>query len=135
MLKRIVKKAVAGAAAAAAAFVAVGALGFTLFYALRLVFVPVGAAAITFLVFAVAAGVIVTVFLKDPDGADHEEEDDHEPHSLASRAVHLIRERPIMGAVGGLGALFLLLRNPAMAAIAASLITERRMERKGYRRR
>ena len=40
-----------------------------------------------------------------------------------------------MGAVGALGALFLLLRNPAMAAIVASLITERRMERKSHRRR
>ena len=134
MFRGIVKKAVAGAAAGAAAFVAVAALGFTLFYALRLVFVPVGAAAITFAVFAVAAGVIAAVFLKDPDGSGDEDEDD-EPQSLASRAVHLIRERPILGAVGGLGALFLLLRNPAMAAIAATMITERRMERKGYHRR
>jgi hypothetical protein len=133
MFRGIVKKAVAGAAAAAAVFVAVGALGFTLFYALRLAFVPVAAAAITFAVFAVVAGVIAAVFLKDPD--DLVDDEDDEPHSLASRAVHLIRERPILGAVGGLGALFLLLRNPAMAAIAASLITERRMERKGYGRR
>ena len=134
MFRRVVKKAVAGAAAAAAAFVAVAALGFTLFYALRLVFVPVGAAAITFLAFAVLAGAIAAVFLKDPDGSSDDDEDEA-PQSLASRAVHLIRERPILGAVGGLGALFLLLRNPAMAAIAASMITERRMERKGYRRR
>ena len=41
----------------------------------------------------------------------------------------------MIGAVGGLGALFLLLRNPALAAIVASFVTERKMERRGYRRR
>ena len=135
MFKGIVRKAVAGAAAAAAAFVAVAALGFTLFYALRLALVPVAAAAITFAVFAVAAGAIAAVFLKGPEASGDDEDEDDEPHSLVTRAVHLIRERPIMGAVGGLGALFLLLRNPAMAAIVATLITERRMERKSHRRR
>ena len=53
----------------------------------------------------------------------------------AFHASHFSRDRLIVGVAGGLGALFLLLRNPALAAIVASLVTERKMEQRGYRRR
>lgn len=133
--KGLVKKLVAGFAAAASVFVAVIALGAMLFFALDLVLPALGAAAITFAVFAGAAALIAVVFLKgDGFGHDDDEEDD-EPESLVQKAVHLIRERPVLGAAGGLGVLFLLLRNPALAAIAASMITEKRMESRGYGRR
>ena len=132
--KGLVKKLVAGLAAAASAFVAVIALGATLFYALCPVLPPLGAAAITFGVFAVVTGLIAVIFLSS--GKTHRDNDeDEEPESFVQKAVHLIRERPILGAAGGLGVLFFLLRNPALAAIAASMITEKRMESRGYGRR
>ena len=132
--KGLIKKLVAGLAAAASAFVAVIALGATLFYALCLVLPALGAAAITFGVFALLTMIIAMVFLNAGGGRHHDDEDE-EPESFAQKAVHLIRERPIMGAAGGLGILFFLLRNPALAAIAASMITEKRMESRGYGRR
>lgn len=131
--KGLIKKLVAGFAAAASVFVALVALGATLFFALDLVLPALGAAAITFAVFAAAAALIAVVFLKGD--SHHDEDDDEEPETLMHRAVHLVRERPILGAAGGLGILFLLLRNPALAAIAASMITEKRMESRGYGRR
>jgi hypothetical protein len=133
--KGLVKKLVAGFAAAASVFVALVALGATLFFALDLVLPALGAAAITFAVFAGAAALIAVVFLKG-DGFGHDEDDDFdEPETIVQKAVHLIKDRPILGAVGGLGVLFMLLRNPALAAIAASMITEKRMESRGYGRR
>ena len=131
--KGLIKKLVAGFAAAASAGVAVVALGATLFFALDLVLPALGAAAITFAVFAAVTGLIAVVFLKDHP--DHDEDEDDEPETLVQRAVHLVRERPILGAAGGLGILFFLLRNPALAAIAASMITEKRMESRGYGKR
>ena len=133
MLKGVVNKVVAGLAAGASLFVAIVALGATLFFALDLVLPALGAAAITFGVFALVALVIALVFLKG-DGFGHAEEEE-EPETFVQKAVGMIRERPILGAVGGLGALFLLLRNPALAAIAASMITEKRMESRGYGRK
>ena len=133
MFKRVIRKLVAGAVAAAAAFVAVVFLGLTIFYALSLVMTPLGAAAVTCGLFAAGALIVATAFLRK-DADDHEDEDE-EPEGLVARVVHLVRERPVIGAVGGLGALFLLLRNPALAAIVASMVTERKMERRGYRRR
>ena len=132
--KGLVKKLVAGLAAAASAFVAVIALGATLFYALCLVLPALGAAAITFGVFGVLTALIAVIFL-NAGGGRHGDDEDEEPESFAQKAVHLIRERPILGAAGGLGVLFFLLRNPALAAIAASMITEKRMESRGYGRR
>ena len=131
--KGLIKKVVAGFAAAASVFVALVALGATLFFALDLVLPALGAAAITFAVFAAAAALIAVVFLKGD--SHHDEDEGAEPESLLHRAVHLVRERPVLGAAGGLGILFLLLRNPALAAIAASMITEKRMESRGYGRR
>jgi len=133
--KGLVKKLVAGFAAAASAFVAVIALGATVFYALCLVLPALGAAAITFGVFGVLTALIAVVFLNAGGGLHHDDDEDEEPESFAHKAVHLIRERPILGAAGGLGILFFLLRNPALAAIAASMITEKRMESRGYGRR
>ena len=132
--KGLVKKLVAGFAAAASAFVAVIALGATLFYALCLVLPALGAAAVTFAVFAAVTAVICAVFLGAGGGRHHDDEDE-EPESFAQKAVHLMRERPIVSAAGGLGVLFFLLRNPALAAIAASMITEKRMESRGYGKR
>ena len=133
--KGLIKKVVAGFAAAASVFVALVALGATLFFALDLVLPALGAAAITFAVFAAAAALIAVIFLKGDSHHDEDEDEDAEPESLLHRAVHLVRERPVLGAAGGLGVLFLLLRNPALAAIAASMITEKRMESRGYGRR
>lgn len=132
--KGLVKKLVAGFAAAASTFVAVIALGATLFYALLLVLPGLAAAAITFGVFALITGLIAVIFLGGGEALRRDEEED-EPESFAQKAVHLLRERPILGAAGGLGILFFLLRNPALAAIAASMITEKRMESRGYGRR
>ena len=132
--KGLVKKLVAAFVAAASASVAIVALGATLFFALDLVMPALGAAAITFAVFAAVAAVVASVFLGA--GGDHDDDDeDEEPETLVERAVHLVRERPILGAAGGLGILFFLLRNPALAAIAASMITEKRMESRGYGKR
>ncbi|WP_295707923.1 hypothetical protein [uncultured Brevundimonas sp.] len=133
MLKGLINKVVAGAVAAAAGLVAVIFLGITVYHLLFLVLPPAGASALTFALFAAMAAIVAVVFLKK-DAGDHHDEDE-EPEGLAAKALHLIKDRPMIGAVGGLGALFLLLRNPALAAIVASFVTERKMERRGYRRR
>lgn len=132
--KGLVKKLVAGVAAAASAGVAVVALGFTLFYALSLVVPSLAAAAITFGVFAAVTALIAVMFL-GAGGDHHDDDEDEEPESIVSKALHLVKDRPILGAAGGLGVLFFLLRNPALAAIVASMVTERRMESRGYRSR
>jgi len=131
--KSIVKKLVAACVAAASASVAMVSLGAALFFALDLVLPALGAAAITFAVFAGVTALVAVVFLGA--GPDSDDEEDDEPETLVERAVHLIKERPILGAAGGLGVLFFLLRNPALAAIAASMITEKRMEKRGYGKR
>ena len=133
MFKGIVKRLVATSIVAASVFLAVVFLGLGLFYALSLAMTPLGAAAITFGLFAVVALVTALVFLKGGD--DHDEDDEDEHDGLIGKVVHIVRERPIIGAVGGLGALFLLLRNPALAAIVASMVTERKLDQRGYRRR
>lgn len=133
--KSLIKKLVAGFAAAGAAFVAVVALGAAVFYALLLVLPPLGAAALTFALFAAVAAIVALVFLKDGGMMHDDDEDDDEPEGLAARAVHLLRDRPIIGAGVGLGALFFLIRNPALAAIVASMVTEKRMESRGYGKR
>lgn len=133
--KSLIKKLVAGFAAAGAAFVAVVALGAAVFYALLMVLPPLGAAALTFALFAAVAAIVALVFLKDGGMMHDDDEDDDEPEGLAARAVHLLRDRPIIGAGVGLGALFFLIRNPALAAIVASMVTEKRMESRGYGKR
>lgn len=133
--KALIRKLVAGFAAAGAAFVAMVSLGAAAFYGLALLLPPLGAAALTFVLFAVIALVIALFYLKDGGLIDDEDDQDEEPDSLATRAVHLLRERPIVGAGLGLGALFFLVRNPALAAIVASLVTEKKMESRGYGKR
>jgi uncharacterized membrane protein len=133
MFKGIVKKLVATAVVAASAFLAVVFLGVAIFYALSLTLTPLGAAAVTFGLFALVALIVALVFLKGDKHDEAEEED--EPEGLLGRVIHIVRERPIVGAVGGLGAAFLLLRNPALAAIVASMVADRKMDQGGYSRR
>ncbi|GAW41911.1 hypothetical protein SH203_02322 [Brevundimonas sp. SH203] len=133
MFKGLVKKLVATAVVAASAFLAVIFLGLSIFYALSLKLTPLGAAAVTFGLFAVVALIVILVFLRS--GADEEEDDEEESSGLLGKVIHLVRERPIVGAVGGLGAAFLLLRNPALAAIVASMVADRKMDQGGYSRR
>lgn len=122
MARDLVRKAVAAAAAGAAALVAVLAFGATVFYALQLVVVPLAAAAITFLLFAVAALSIVMVFL----GHDRAEPDanEDEPSGLGQRAYTLFRQRPILGTVAALAGGWIFLRNPALATMVAAAFTE-----------
>ena len=133
MFKGIVKKLVATAVVAASAFLAVVFLGLSIFYALSLTLTPLGAAAVTFGLFALVALIVAVVFLKGDKHDESDEED--EPEGLLAKVIHIVRERPIVGAVGGLGAAFLLLRNPALAAIVASMVAERKMDQGGYSRR
>lgn len=133
MFKGLIKRLVATAVVAASAFLAVVFLGLAIFYALSLAMTPLGAAAATFGLFALVALVTALVFLRG-DNREEEDEDD-EPEGLLGKVMHIVRDRPVIGAVGGLGALFLLLRNPALAAIVASMVTERKLDERGYRRR
>ncbi|ANC54323.1 hypothetical protein A4249_12085 [Brevundimonas sp. GW460-12-10-14-LB2] len=133
MFKGIVKKLVATAVVAASAFLAVVFLGVAIFYALSLTLTPLGAAAVTFGLFALVALIVALVFLKGDKHDEADEED--EPEGLLGKIIHIVRERPVVGAVGGLGAAFLLLRNPALAAIVASMVADRKMDQGGYSRR
>ena len=110
MFKGIVKKLVATAVVAASAFLAVVFLGVAIFYALSLTLTPLGAAAVTFGLFALVALIVALVFLKGDKHDEADEED--EPEGLLGKIIHIVRERPVVGAVGGLGAAFLLLRRP-----------------------
>ena len=133
MFKGILKRAVATAVVAASVCLAVIFLGVAVFYALQLMTTPLGAAAITFGLFALTALIVALVFLKRAEGDDEDEEE--EPEGLAGKILHMVRERPVIGVVGGLGAAFLLLRNPALAAIVAGMVADRKMEHRGYGRR
>lgn len=132
MFKGIVKRLVATSVVAASVFLAVVFLGLAIYSGLSLVTTPLGAAALTFGLFALVALIVALVFLK---GDDHDDEDEDEPDGLVGKVLHIVRERPIIGAVGGLGAAFLLLRNPALAAIIASMVADRKMDKGGYSRR
>ncbi|WP_336979425.1 hypothetical protein [Brevundimonas nasdae] len=133
MFKSIVKKLMATAVVAASVFLAVVFLGVAIFYALSLKLTPLGAAAVTFGLFALVALIVALVFLKGDKHDEADEED--EPEGLMGKIIHIVRERPVVGAVGGLGAAFLLLRNPALAAIVASMVADRKMDQGGYSRR
>ena len=95
LARKLAKKAVAAAVAAGAALVAVIAFGATIFYALCLVLVPLAAAALTMLLFALVALAVVMVFLR------REAED-----------------RPLAGG-------WIFLRNPALATMVAAAFTEK----------
>jgi len=121
--KRLVRKAVAAAVAAGAGFVAIVALGTTVFYALQMIVPPLAAAAITTLLFALVAVVVAIVFLFRA-GIDDEDDDD-EPVGLGQRAFMLFRQRPILGTAAALAGGFIFLRNPALATMVAAAFTEK----------
>lgn len=122
LARGLVKKAVAASVVAGAGFVAILALGATIFFALQLLVVPLAAAAITFLLFAVVAMVVAMVFLARED-ADEDYED--EPEGLGARAYSLFRQRPILGTVAALAGGWIFLRNPALATMVAAAFTEK----------
>lgn len=125
MLGGLVKKAVAVAVAAAATFVAILCLGAVLFFALSLVVVPMAAAALTFLVFALVALAVVMAFLGKAGGHQEPEEDDSLADGLAGRVFQLFRSRPILASVATLVGGVIFLRNPALATMVAAAFTEK----------
>ena len=132
--KGLIKKLVAGFAAAGAALVAVVATGATLFYGLTLLMHPAGAAAITAGVFALISGGLFMAMSSKADGdRDEAEDDDHEPEGLGGRAYALIRSRPVLGTVAALAGGWIFLRNPALATMVAAAFTERTRGPRRYR--
>lgn len=123
LARKLAKKAVAAAVAAGAAMVAVIAFGATIFYALCLVVVPLAAAALTMLLFAVASLIVVMAVLGRE--AREEEIEDEEPMGLGERAYTLFRQRPILGTVAALAGGWIFLRNPALATMVAAAFTEK----------
>lgn len=117
----LVVRAASVAAMAASIGVAVVALGFAVYYGLAIVLVPAAAAALTALIFAIAAGVCA-LMLK---GKAAPEPDEEEPAGLTDRAFQLFRTRPILGTVAGLAAGWIFLRNPALATMVAAAFTEK----------
>lgn len=123
LARDLVKKAVAASVAAGAGLVAVLALGATIFFALQLVVVPLAAAAITFLLFALVAVVVAMMFVARSEAEDEREED--EPSGLGERAYSLFKQRPILGTVAALAGGWIFLRNPALATMVAAAFTEK----------
>jgi hypothetical protein len=123
LARNLVRKAVAAAVAAGAALVAMIALGATIFYALCLVVVPLAAASLTFLLFALVALAVAVVFLRRDAREDDEDQD--EPAGMGERAFMLFRERPILGTVAALAGGWIFLRNPALASLVAAAFTEK----------
>ena len=123
MASQLVKKAVAASIAAGAALVAVLALGATIFYALQLVVLPLAAAAITFLLFAVIAVVVALTVVARSE--DEDEETAEDVSGLGQRAYMLFRQRPILGTVAALAGGWIFLRNPALATMVAAAFTEK----------
>ena len=128
--KGLVKRLAAAFVVAGCAFVAVVALGATLYYALALVLPPLGAAATTAGAFALVAVIVAMVFLGA--GGAFEEEEALEPEGLGGRAYALFRSRPILGTVAALAGGWIFLRNPALATMVAAAFTEKSHGR--YRR-
>ena len=131
--KGLVKKLTATFVVAASAFVAVVALGATLYYALALVLPPLGAAAITAGVFGLIAVVVALVFLGRTGATDDDEDDAEDDMGLGQRAFALFRSRPILGTVAALAGGWIFLRNPALATMVAAAFTEKPHSR-SYRR-
>lgn len=125
MIRGLINRVVAGAVAAAAAFVAIIALGATIFYGLCLVLIPLGAAAATAGIFAVIAGIAYMTFSKKADGDDDSDDDDEEePDSMVGRVLHMVQQRPVVAIVAALGAGAVLLRKPGLAALALTAFNE-----------
>ena len=121
--KSLIRRAVATAIAAGAAFVAILAFGAAIFYAIALVTPPLAAAAITALIFAVVALLVALLFVRAAEG--DEEEEAYEPEGLGMRAVHLFKQRPILGTVAALAGGWIFLRNPALATMVAAAFAEK----------
>jgi hypothetical protein len=121
--KSVVRKLSAALVVAGCAFVAVVALGATVYYALALVLPPLGAAALTAGLFALIAIVVAVSFLGKAGGLAEEEEE--EPEGLGARAYTLFRQRPILGTVAALAGGYIFLRNPALATMVAAAFTEK----------
>lgn len=118
------RRAIAIGFAAGAAMVAIAALGATIFYALCLVIVPLAAAAITCLLFAVIALSIVLIYF----GGQREPPPPDETDSslgLAEHAVSLFRERPILGTAVALAGGLIFLRNPALVTLVTAALTDK----------
>lgn len=122
MIRQLVHRAVSGAIAAASAFVAVIFLGATIFYALSLVLIPLGAAAITAGLFALVSIIAYLVFAGKAVPEEDEEED--EPEGLAGRALHLLQQRPVIGIIGALAAGAVLIKKPGLAALAMTAFND-----------
>lgn len=133
MIRKLVNRMVSGAVAAAAAFVAVIALGATLFYGLSLVMLPVGAAAITAGVFALIAIVAYLVFANKADPDDGADDEDEEPEGMPARLLHMVQQRPVIGVVAALAAGAILLKKPALAALALSTFNDSGRDRRDKR--
>jgi hypothetical protein len=130
----LIKKLVAGFAAAGAALVAMVATGATLFYSLTLLMHPAGAAAITAGVFAlISLGLFLFMAGKADGGRQVAEPEYEEPEGLGGRAYALFRSRPILGTVAALAGGWIVLRNPALATIVAAAFTERTRGPRRYR--
>ena len=86
----LINRAVATFVAAGAAFVAMVALGATVYYLLLLVVPPLIGAALTALLFALIAAVVALVFVRRAHGDDEDEEYD-EPEGLGMRALRLFQ--------------------------------------------
>ena len=129
--KGLVKKLTAAFVVAASAFVAIVALGATLYYALALVLPALGAAAVTAGVFALIAIIVAVVFL-NAAGVMEDEVEEEEPEGLGGRAYALFRSRPILGTVAARAGGWIFLRNPALATMVAAAFTEKSHTR--YRR-
>ena len=123
--KGLVNRAVATLVAAGAAFVTVVALGATGFYALLLVVTPLAASAITAGVFALITLIVTLVFLKKGHGDDDKEEEPQEDEGMGGRAMRLFAERPVLGTVAALAGGFLVLRNPALASLAVTMVAQK----------
>jgi membrane protein YdbS with pleckstrin-like domain len=123
MARNLVKKAVAASVAAGAALVAVLALGATIFFALQLVFEPLAAAAITFLLFTVIALAVAMIFVTRSEAEEELNEDD--VSGLGQRAFMLFKQRPILGTVAALAGGWIFLRNPALATMVVAAFTEK----------
>lgn len=116
----LIVKAASLAGVAACVIVAVSGLGVAVYEGLKLVLVPAGAAAVTALIFALAAGIGAWVM-----AGPREPDEDDEPAGLQDRVVALFRTRPILGTVAGLAAGWIFLRNPALATMVAAALTEK----------
>ena len=135
MIRKLVNRMVSGAVAAGAAFVAIVALGATLFYGLCLVVTPLGAAAITAGVFAAIAVIAYLVFANKADPQDDADDEDDEPESLPGRLLHMVQQRPVVGVVAALAAGAILLKKPGLAAMALAAFNDSGHDKRDHRSR